>query len=168
MTWWTWWLTSQMDRSFQWMNTEYYMETEIKESTDLWVQTYRQQWVLSSKELLSAEECPWTGSSWVVCYVSNAVERFPGRCLATAWNCSFYSTTQMSHFQQEKMTHKWPFKLLLYPIWLSHVASAFLCTATDLHTANPCLMSAGLSACCEDARWLSQKCIEMQKCWRVC
>lgn len=84
MTWWTWWLTSQMERSVQWMNAEHWygdwnkvknkthssglwtgviqaccVELQIttlcwacyvcvtgrnKQSSDLWVQMYRQQW----------------------------------------------------------------------------------------------------------------------------
>lgn len=77
----------------------------------------------------------------------------------SAWNCCFCLTAQMctmapGHPLQEKLTHKWPFNLLLYPIWLSHVASAFHCTAANLCTANPCLiMSTGLSAHC-DSVWL--------------
>lgn len=86
-----------------------------------------------------------------------AQHRPPGKCLAAAWNCCTYSTTQMcttapSCPLQEKLTHRWPLNLLLYPIWLSHVASAFHCTAANTHTVNPCLIvSAGIGTHCSSA-----------------
>lgn len=53
---------------------------------------------------------------------------------------------------QKTLTHKWPLNLLLYPIWLSHVASAFHRTAANTRAANPCLIvSAGIDAHCGSA-----------------
>ena len=78
--------------------------------------------------------------------------------LQTAQMC----TVAPSCLLQEKLTHKWRFNLLLYAIWLSHVASAFHCTAANTRTANPCLTeSAGIGARCGSAGWLAAA-------WRSC
>lgn len=127
-----------------------------------------------SKGSLSAQGCPRLGGllAGVLCsQLCSERCRVSRKVPCSSWNCCICSTAQMCIMAsicplQENVTHKWPLNLLLNPIWLSHVASAFSHTATNTRTASPCsVVSAGIStrwrsACRLAAAWESQRASE--------